>query len=56
VTDFLSLIMLVLASIGALVFGILVAYAILRVAFFMMSVRSKAAVHAKVQPEAAQLS
>lgn len=53
--NLLDLAMLVLASIGALAFGILTAYAILRVGFALMRAPRRPAL-AKTQPEAAQTS
>lgn len=51
-SDSLNLVMLVAASIGALAFGILSAYAVLRVSFALMRpTRMKATV--KVRPEVA---
>jgi hypothetical protein len=51
----LDLAMLVLASLGALAFGILSAYAILRVGFALMRAPSRPAL-VKAQPEAARTS
>ncbi len=52
-TDLLNLTMLILASIGAMSFGILAAYGILRAGFALMRPRPRpAAVNAR--PEAAQ--
>jgi uncharacterized protein (DUF2062 family) len=53
--DFLNLAMLICASLGAMAFGILTAYAILRVTFAMMRQRKKPA-PVKAQTEAARTS
>ena len=53
--NFLDLAMLVLASMGALAFGILTAYAILRVGFAMMRGPARPAL-LKAQPESARTS
>lgn len=52
-TDLLNLVMLVCASVGSLVFGVLAAYAIFRVGFALMRPQ-KRPVAVKTQPEAAQ--
>ena len=53
----LDLVMLVCAALGAMGFGILTAYAILRTGFAMMRPRNlPAGVKAKAQPEGAQIS
>jgi ABC-type glycerol-3-phosphate transport system permease component len=56
VADLLNLTMLVLASVGALAFGVLAAYAILRVGFALMGVRSRTAMPVKIRPEVAHIS
>jgi hypothetical protein len=54
-TDFLNLAMLLCASVGSMVFGVLAAYGILRTAFALMRPqRSKATV--KVRQETARVS
>ena len=52
--DFFNLAMLVSASIGSMVFGILAAYGILRAGFALLSPQRKPAA-VKVQPEAARV-
>ena len=51
----MDLVMLVLASLGALAFGILTAYAILRVGFSLMRGPARPAL-LKTQPESARTS
>ena len=51
-TDWLSLVMLICASIGSMAFGILAAYGILRAGFALMRPRRRQA-PVKSQPEAA---
>jgi hypothetical protein len=53
VTDILSLAMLVSVSVGALAFGVLAAYGVLRVCFALMRPQRRPVV-VKTQPEAAQ--
>jgi hypothetical protein len=53
--DLLDLAMLILASVGALAFGILTAYAILRVGFALMRAPRRPAL-VKAQPQAARIS
>jgi hypothetical protein len=53
--DLLNLAMLVCASLGAMAFGILAAYAILRLGFAFMRPRQKQAT-VKTQAEAAHIS
>ena len=53
--NLLDLAMLILASLGALAFGILTAYAILRVVFALMRAQRRPAL-VKAQPEAARTS
>jgi hypothetical protein len=53
--NLLDLTMLILASFGALAFGILAAYAILRVGFALMRVPRRPAL-VKPQPQAARTS
>jgi len=55
VTDLLDLAMLVCASLGALAFGILSAYAILRAGFALLRPQRPQPV-VKPQPEAARIS
>jgi hypothetical protein len=52
--DFLSLVMLVCASIASLAFGILAAYGCLRVAFALMRPQTRPT-PVKTHPEAAQV-
>jgi hypothetical protein len=52
---FLDLAMLILASLGALAFGILTAFAILRVVFALMRAPRRPAL-VKAQPQAARIS
>jgi hypothetical protein len=54
-TDLLNLAMLICASLGAMAFGILSAYAILRAGFAFMRPRNKPA-PVKPQAEAARIS
>jgi hypothetical protein len=54
-TDLLDLIMLILASLGALAFGILAAYAILRAGFALMRPPRRRALM-KTQPQTARIS
>ena len=54
-TSWLDLSMLIAASVGALAFGILAAYAILRVGFALMGAPRRQA-PAKTRPQIAQLS
>jgi hypothetical protein len=55
--DILNLAMLICASLGAMAFGILAAYAILRATFaFMRPRKSQAPTPAKAQTEAARTS
>jgi hypothetical protein len=53
--NFLDLAMLILASLGALAFGILTAFAILRVVFALMRAPRRPAL-VKAQPQAARIS
>jgi hypothetical protein len=53
--NMLDLAMLILASVGALAFGILTAYAILRVGFALMRAPRQPAL-VKTQPQAARTS
>ena len=53
--DLLNLAMLICASLGAMAFGILAAYAVLRVGFVLMRPRKKP-VPVKAQTEAARIS
>jgi hypothetical protein len=53
--DWLNLAMLILATIGAMAFGILAAYAILRTGFALMRPQSRP-VALKVRPEVARIS
>jgi hypothetical protein len=53
--NMLDLAMLILASVGALAFGILTAYAILRVGFALMRAPSRPAL-VKTQPQTARTS
>jgi hypothetical protein len=53
--NFLDLTMLVCASLGAMAFGILAAFLILRVVFALMR-PSHSQVRVKAQPEAARIS
>jgi hypothetical protein len=53
-TDVLSLVMLVAASIGAMAFGILTAYGILRAGFALMRPRERRVV-VKTRPQAARV-
>jgi ABC-type glycerol-3-phosphate transport system permease component len=53
--NLLDLIMLVLATLGALAFGILAAYAILRAGFALMRPPQRPALM-KTQPQAARIS
>ncbi|MGA3100874.1 MAG: hypothetical protein ABSD61_03335 [Terracidiphilus sp.] len=53
--DTLNLAMLICASLGAMAFGILSAYAVLRVGFVLMRPRKKPA-PVKAQTEAARIS
>lgn len=52
-TDLLNVLMLIAASIGSLVFGVLSAYAILRAGFELLRPRERRAV-GRPQPEAAR--
>jgi hypothetical protein len=55
--NILDLAMLICAALGAMAFGILTAYAILRAAFAMMRPRTlPAGMKVKPQPEGAQIS
>ena len=54
-TDLLNFAMLVCASVGSMVFGILAAYGILRVGFALMRPRPRL-IAVKTQPEAARVS
>jgi len=53
--NLLDLTMLILATLGALAFGILTAYAILRVGFALMRPQQRPAL-IKTQPQAARIS
>jgi hypothetical protein len=53
--NLLDFAMLILASVGALAFGILTAYAILRVGFALMRAPRRPAL-GKAQPQAARIS
>ena len=53
--DLLDLAMLICASVGAMAFGILAAYAILRAGFTLMRPQRRGAA-VKAQPEAARIS
>ena len=54
-TDLLNFAMLICASVGSMIFGILAAYGILRAGFAMMRPRPRP-VMVKTQPETAQVS
>jgi hypothetical protein len=54
-TDLLNFAMLICASVGSMVFGILAAYGILRVGFALMRPQPRPVV-VKTQPEAARVS
>jgi hypothetical protein len=54
-TDLLNFAMLICASVGSMIFGILAAYGILRAGFALMRPRPRP-VMVKTQPETAQVS
>jgi hypothetical protein len=53
--DLFNLVMLILASLGAMAFGILAAFGILRAGFALMRPQSRP-IAVKVQPEVARIS
>jgi hypothetical protein len=53
-TDWLNLAMLICASVGSMAFGILAAYAILRVGFALIRPQARSATVKAPQPEAAR--
>lgn len=54
--DVLNLVMLVCAAIGATAFGVLAAYAILRIGFYMMRRPQAGTAPVKTRPEVARIS
>ncbi len=54
--NILDLVMLICASVGAMAFGVLTAYAILRVGFALMRRPQRRQATVKAQPEAARVS
>jgi hypothetical protein len=54
-SDLLNLIMLVCAAVGSMAFGVLAAYAIFRVGFYMMRPQKRSVPTVKARPEAAGL-
>jgi hypothetical protein len=53
--DLLNLAMLICASVGAMAFGILAAYGVLRMGFALMRPQARPKAEMKTQPEAAQV-
>ena len=54
-TDLMNIVMLICAILGSMAFGVLVAYAVFRMAFALMRPR-RAPVPVKAQPEAATIA